>query len=76
MKNEKSASDHTLDVTLKRVDELHHQVEELKAQLLTKGNHKKWDRRVRHVPGTSLATNNLRSTALIFRVRARQTLVF
>ena len=41
MKNEKSASDHTLDVTLKRVDELYHQVEELKAQLLTKGNHKK-----------------------------------
>ena len=41
MKNEKSASDHTLDVTLKRVDELHHQVEELKSQLLTKGNHKK-----------------------------------
>ena len=40
MKNEKSASDHTLDVTLKRVDELHHQVEELKTQLLTKGNHK------------------------------------
>ena len=40
MKDEKSAADHTLDVTLKRVDELHHQVEELKTQLLTKGNHK------------------------------------
>lgn len=40
MKDEKSATDHTLDVTLKRVDELHHQVEELKTQLLTKGNHK------------------------------------
>ena len=53
MKNEKSASDHTLDVTLKRVDELHHQVEELKAQLLTKGNHKKVaQKRVRNVPST------------------------
>ena len=40
MKDEKSATDHTLDVTLKRVDELHHQVEELKTQLLTKGNRK------------------------------------
>ena len=40
MKDEKSAADHTLDVTLKRVDELHHQVEELKTKLLTKGNHK------------------------------------
>ena len=40
MKDEKSAADHTLDVTLKRVDELHQQVEELKTQLLTKGNHK------------------------------------
>ena len=40
MKDEKSAADHTLDVTLKRVDELHHQVEELKTHLLTKGNHK------------------------------------
>jgi chromosome segregation ATPase len=36
MKDEKSATDHTLDVTLKRVDELHHQVEEFKTQLLTK----------------------------------------
>ena len=42
MKDEKSAADHTLDVTLKRVDELHQQVEELKTQLLTKGNHKNW----------------------------------
>ena len=40
MKDEKSAADHTLDVTLKRVDELHYQVEELKTQLLTKGNRK------------------------------------
>ena len=40
MKDEKSATDHTLDVTLKRVDQLHNQVEELKTQLLTKGNHK------------------------------------
>ena len=40
MKDEKSATDHTLDVTLKRVDELHHQVEELKTQLLTKENRK------------------------------------
>ena len=40
MKDEKSAADHTLDVTLKRVDELHQQVEEFKTQLLTKGNHK------------------------------------
>ena len=40
MKDEKSAADHTLDVTLKRIDELHQQVEELKTQLLTKGNHK------------------------------------
>ena len=40
MKDEKSAADHTLDVTLKRVDELHQQVEELKTQLLTKGNRK------------------------------------
>ena len=41
MKEEKMTADHTMDVTLKRVDELHHQVEELKAQLLTKGNRKK-----------------------------------
>ena len=40
MKDEKSAADHTLDVTLKRVDELHYQVEELKTQLLTKGKRK------------------------------------
>ena len=40
MKDEKSATDHTLDVTLKRVDQLHNQVEELKTQLLTKGNRK------------------------------------
>ena len=40
MRDGKSAADHALDVTLKSVDELHYQVEELKTQLLTKGNQK------------------------------------